>query len=239
MAKADSEQIVTNTPDQLRFRPAAPGQRAERTSRELLLEVAAALARPGVDIAAPDRVCSTLYEFAVRTRDSLRSDESPHLWQFAARLVDSQTDPATESVRAFRFADWAVRELLPFVLESGQRSDDAKRLHELDPIVNQATAQSVYEVIASLNDTGVARTVAMAARFAFSSSFVTFGPDAQRNSKRDLLQPANPRRPFRQVAIYAAIASINAEHQSYVHRDTLVQMRLALLDQLCPAPAGP
>jgi hypothetical protein len=60
------------------------------------------------------------------------------------RLCASRVDasPGAERLRAFRLADVAVRRWAPIALDAAGRPDEARRLRELEPVVDERTARA-------------------------------------------------------------------------------------------------
>jgi hypothetical protein len=119
----------------------AKGGHKPGEGKACLLEVVSMLAgEPFSD--DPECACPVLASFGRRTNDWLNDDERQLLWQFTTRIVGSRADRETEQRRAYRMADWAVREVAPLALEAQGRGEEAAKLRALDPVVDKATARA-------------------------------------------------------------------------------------------------
>jgi hypothetical protein len=87
----------------------------------------------------PDCFCSALAAFGRCVNDWLRDDERHVLWPYTLRMGGTNDGRSVE--RAFRFVDWAVREVTPVALEARGLVDAARLLRQATPVVDETTAR--------------------------------------------------------------------------------------------------
>jgi hypothetical protein len=94
------------------------------------------------------------------------------------RLCASRVDasPAAERLRAFRLADVAVRRWAPIALDAAGRPDEARRLRELEPVVDERTARAADTAADAAAPRG--RATASAAHAAASAANAAAGSAA-------------------------------------------------------------
>lgn len=188
----------------------ARGAHSPDEGKGCLMEVVSMLAgEPFSD--TPECACPVLSGFARRTNDWMHEEERQLLWPFTTRLVNSRGSKEETRRRAYRMADWACREVAPLALEWAGKAGGASELRGLPPVVDKGTAEvaskmrrAAYAAYAN-HATYVAGCAAAAAAF--------IGP-----------YPG-----------YAAAAGAHAADVAHASRFACpVQMRLSLLDELCP-----
>jgi len=136
-------------------------------------------------------VCSVLREFIITTNDAMPEDLLGELYgPLAWEILGTATgDHEIERQRAYRFADWAVREITPIALREVGLGDSAAKLESLPPVVDQQTSYAAVDA---------ARAAARAVNAADSAVAAV---DAARAAARAV-----------DAATYAARAVIYASH---------------------------
>jgi hypothetical protein len=112
----------------------------------------------------PACVCPVVASFARRLNDRLPDDRRQALVPLIPLLVGTAGSTALRRRRAYRCADWAVREVAPRALRAAGLDEQAARLEALAPITDGATARAA---------TTVARAAAAAAYAAAAAADAT------------------------------------------------------------------
>lgn len=162
----------------------------------------------------PDCACPVLTSFAIATNDWMDDDERQLLWPFTTRLVGSRGGPTTTRDRALRMADWACREIVPLAMEAEGHKAEADKARSLNPIVGMESALMARDALQSYAThaaTNAATYAAYAANYATDAAHAAHAANAA----------------------HAATAA-NAAARYPADRSTLIQMRISLLDELCP-----
>jgi hypothetical protein len=157
---------------------------------------------------SPECACPVLSEFARQTNDWMKDDERHLLWPFTTRLAGSKADRETEQKRTYRMADWACREVTPLALEAASKDEAARSLRELAPVTDRESAAAAHA-------------------YAAHAAYAAHGAYAARTAAAHAAYAA------RTAAAHAAYAA-HAAAADYAYRPTILQMRLDLLDELCP-----
>jgi len=226
MAKADlSDSLETDSAISVRNKADSDPSSGSPKNSDTLLQIVSILIDPEerqANSKAPPGVCPALYRFIFRPLCdiSIDAEEVEMLWPLAARLIDSDSGTATGQRRAQRFADWAVREVLPLALEVNNCQAHAKKLRRLKPIHDRASAAAAEQA---------AKIFAGGAQ-----------SDSCRRAARDAAAAAYSARLWASSAGSAAhYASSAAAHASAdIGRGKVLEMRTALLDEVCPDPAA-
>ena len=87
-------------------------------------------------------VCLVIRSFIITTNDAMPEAllgelYGPLAWEILGTRTD---DPSVERQRAYRFSDWAVREVAPIALDAKGLHEQAAKLRGLEPVVDQPTA---------------------------------------------------------------------------------------------------
>jgi len=113
-------------------------------------------------------VCPVIRRFIVMTNDAIPEDLLGELYgPLAWEILGTATgDPAIEQQRAYRFADWAVRQITPIALRAAGMGDHASKLESLSPVVDQQTADATAAASYAANAADAADAAHAAARAA-------------------------------------------------------------------------
>jgi hypothetical protein len=161
----------------------------------------------------PDCFCPALAAFGRCVNDWLRDDERHVLWPYTLRMGGTNDGRSVE--RAFRFADWAVREVTPVALEARGLVDAARLLRQATPVVDETTARAAAAAANAANYAANAANYAVAD----AADAANYAANAAANG-----------------AAYAAYAAAYAAANAAAHaaRPLVIDMCLAILDELCP-----
>jgi hypothetical protein len=88
----------------------------------------------------PECACPVLGAYGRQLNDRMPHEQRQRLAVFVPRLVGSRSTKAVELERMYRLADAAVRVFAPVALDARGEHDWARRLRDLDPIVDKPTA---------------------------------------------------------------------------------------------------
>lgn len=169
---------------------------------------------------APSLVSPTIYKFVVYLSETMSSEERQRIWALAEPLINSGRREELEEARAYRLADWAIREVLPLAIESSrQHGQDSACLRGLSPIRDKDTAQlAIVAGTASQSQASKAGVQALAdcAFAAVRSAFMV------------IRCPESPSR-CATIVSDSATAAVSAG----VDKKVLVEMKLLLIDELC------
>jgi len=263
MAKADSDQARPGKAGldiRYQLEPQAE-DRVKSTDSDSLAEIIAFL---GSDLSkqaekvpffeegarqVPAGVSESLYLFISRLKKQLNADEEHLLWQFASRLLNSNELSQEERLnRAGFFADWAVREILPLALAESTLPDrfSAARLRHFAPITDPESAEDAIDLVLQISakskkdalrpgsNPGSLKTSGSPAQT--SAAIAAIAAYASSAAKSLVTRPGSYNCSWF-AAVHAANAANRAEAAG-VNRETLIQMRIDLLDRICPAPAA-
>jgi hypothetical protein len=116
----------------------------------------------------PDCFCPALAAFGRCVNDWLRDDERHVLWPYTLRMGGTNDGRSVE--RAFRFVDWAVREVTPVALEARGLVDAARLLRQATPVVDETTARAAAAAAAANAAAAYAYAATAAARHAATAA---------------------------------------------------------------------
>jgi hypothetical protein len=176
----------------------------------------------------PDCFCSALAAFGRCVNDWLRDDERHVLWPYTLRMGGTNDGRSVE--RAFRFVDWAVREVTPVALEARGLVDAARLLRQATPVVDETTARDAAAAAAAANAAAYAATAATyAAATATDAAYAaTDAAYAAANAAANGVATATS------YAAYGAAAVGGNAAVAVGARLLVIDMCLAILDELCP-----
>ena len=186
----------------------------------------------------PEQISRPVYAFLMRLAANMSKSERQRLWPFANRLGEPSPDRrhAIYSQQAYRFADWAVRELLPLAASTSTADiDGLEKIAALRPIVDRASAISAANAAISLSNCpgslfAVAATgaeICSAARLSPEPSDPGDGLRVDSGARAGLRAESSAR-----AAIRASVFALSCG----VDQEVLLAMQLSLLDQFCPLP---
>jgi hypothetical protein len=98
----------------------------------------------------PKCACPVIAAFARRLNDRMTNEERVALVPLIPLLAGSRADQATEIRRGFMASDWAVRTVLPELLDELKRPKDAAKVRALEPLTSRETARSAREATLEL-----------------------------------------------------------------------------------------
>lgn len=121
-------------------------------------------------------VCLVIRSFIITTNDAMPEAllgelYGPLAWEILGTRTD---DPSVERQRAYRFSDWAVREVAPIALDAKGLHEQAAKLRGLEPVVDQPTAADAGNAAYAASyaaDAGNAANAAYAGNAATSASY--------------------------------------------------------------------
>jgi hypothetical protein len=210
-----------------------PGQRMV-----CLMEVVVSLLNRERFSDRPACACPVVAGFARAVNASLSDGERMVLWPFALRLGSTRANHATTVRRALRMMDFAVREVLPLVLELDRFDEHARWLRGLAPINDGATVGVAYRTVEDIS-----RSIVDHCRD--SSNFA----DAATLTARDALDAARAGATVcaeldagyeAGCVVWNALAACDAAAEAGHITDNanaraqLINMSVNLLDELCP-----
>jgi hypothetical protein len=159
---------------------------------------------------SPECVCPLIASFGRRANDRFRDDERQLLKSVAPLMVGTTGSLALLKRRAFRCADWAVREMAPVALEARGFKEKGALLRGLVPITDRETALKARDVARE------ARRIAYAAYAAYAAAAYA---DADYAAAAD-------------AAADAAYAAAYAAKRKAIRR-RIVDSTIALIRELC------
>jgi len=243
MAKADSSEPEGLAPNSapvrnLGFEAEYSSAPVARASDADLSEIVSLLinSRPGPQ---PASVSPLLYLFLDKLRSGMNAEESRVLWPFAARLVDSGLEPGAETLRLVRLTDWTIREVLSLALESSGLVFQARAVRKCEPIETQAdcrqaeqVARAAYFAAGAAADAATPGSVeALSARAARAAAESATGAAVFAQADRPRDKPI----PRSMLSAQCAIDCVESAASAGAERKVLIEMQVAILDQLCPA----
>lgn len=145
------------------------------------------------------------------------------LWPFTTRLVNSRSDKKTTEARYYRVVDWICRDLTSFELEDKGFTKESSRIQELSPIVDKETAKETYELLTEIP-------------YTIGSPFKIFPAIIKSRAQLALEVFNHGIRPNYHIDL----SSLNfRKYSSEEGISKIVQMRIDLLDELCPEAPMP
>jgi hypothetical protein len=178
----------------------------------------------------PDCFCSALAAFGRCVNDWLRDDERHVLWPYTLRMGGTNDGRSVE--RAFRFVDWAVREVTPVALEARGLVDAARLLRQATPVVDETTARDAAAAAAAANAAAYAATAATAA--AATATDAAYAATAAAYAAANAAANGAHRHLLRRLRAAAAAANAAVAAAANAARPLVIDMCLAILDELCP-----
>lgn len=112
----------------------------------------------------PVCACPVVTAYAIRLNDNASDEERDSLLPFALRIAGSRSTREVEQKRGYIAADYSVRVFTPIAMEAVGFLSLAKRLRELDPIVDTETARIAVTCITAAAPTVKAHAGRTAAR---------------------------------------------------------------------------
>lgn len=94
-------------------------------------------------------VCPVVRAFAIGLNEQLPFDERQRLKQVANEVLGTKGSRELERRRAYRCADWAVREIAPIALERAHQHDHARILRGLPTVVDEQSAHNAASAAAA------------------------------------------------------------------------------------------
>lgn len=101
---------------------------------------------------APACACRVVRRFVIKCNDDWDEANRQKLLEIVPLLVGSRATPEVESRRRYFFADWAIRILLPNLLDRLKRGAEAARLRAVGPVTDRASAEHARQEARSVRD---------------------------------------------------------------------------------------
>jgi len=174
---------------------------------------------------APEGVSPALFTFFLRTKLTLDEGEHYLLWPFVIRLIGSGLDLRAEGRRAYRLVDWTVRQVTPLAIRAVGLEKEAEALCRREPIIDSSTARACNseKVLGNLDLEPTSEAEAAAIM-------------TSHNAARSVKAAAFSLSHFGIGSAFYADAAVTAARGAGADQRALIQMRLSLLDELCPSP---
>jgi hypothetical protein len=170
--------------------------------------------------------CRVVRAFAIRLNDSLPRDARQALKVVAPEILNTRGSRALETRRAFRCADWAVREVAAGALVAAELVENALALRGLDPVVDEATARAARDLART------AAAAADAAYYAYAAAAAAYAAYAAAAAAY-AAYAANAAAYAANAADYAAYAAAAAAYAAYAARTVIHERSIAFLRDLC------
>ena len=99
---------------------------------------------------SPACACPVIAAFCRRLNDRMTDEERLALVPLIPRLAGSRADRATEERRRWMLVDWAIRGVLPQMLDALGKQDLARKQRELAPVTSRESALVAREATLKL-----------------------------------------------------------------------------------------
>lgn len=178
----------------------------------------------------PACACPVITTFAIATNDWMTNEERQSLWPYTTRIAGSKDTLETGEQRLYHIADWACRTVAPAILESEGYEDLARKVRNLNPVSSPETAVVACKFLLGISHikTDFSRSIDAAA---VCTSYTAQTIATQYNSEE-----------LKDSTMSLAVSYAN-ETSAYVtrnfSREKLLDLRLELLDELCPKTPSP
>lgn len=126
------------------------GQHDTFSEGHCAMEVVAWLAGEG-HTDAPECASHVLRRYTIALNDRWTTPDRQRLKPYLPRMIGTSND-GKDLRRAYLAADWAVRTLLPLLLDRRGKTDQAQRLRDLPAITDTTTAQSARDAADAVYD---------------------------------------------------------------------------------------
>lgn len=176
----------------------------------------------------PECACPILTSLAIRTNDWMDDKERQMLWPYTTRLAGSRADVQTEKERLCAITDWACKEVAPAILEKQGFQTLAEQIKNLKQISDKETAILASKFLETVSER------LMTEKLRFDRRAIKSASAAATYTASALREPYA----MRDVEISNSSRAIgrSMETTSYYNlsREELVDMRLEILDKVCP-----